>query len=132
MWWKAGPNYISQVFWATNFQWGSLNGNHRRKTGRKGGGGGGGTRVSLSFFKVFFDADHFKVWASQVALLVKIPTANAEDIKRRGFDPWVGKIPWRRAWKPTPVFLPGESPGQKSLKGYSPRGSEELDTTEVT
>ena len=30
--------------------------------------------------------------------------------KRPGFDPWVGKIPWRRAWQPTPVFLPGEFP----------------------
>ena len=37
-----------------------------------------------------------------------------------GFDPWVGKIPWRRAWQPTPVFLPGESHGQRSLAGYSP------------
>ena len=35
--------------------------------------------------------------------------------KRRGFRPWVGKIPWRRAWQPTPVFLPGESHGQRSL-----------------
>ena len=35
---------------------------------------------------------------------------------------WVGKIPWRRAWQPTPVFLPGESHGQWSLAGYSPRG----------
>ena len=35
--------------------------------------------------------------------------------RRRGFDPWVGKIPWRRKWQPTPVFLPGESPGQRSL-----------------
>ena len=34
-------------------------------------------------------------------------------------DPWVGKIPWRRAWKPTPIFLPGESHGQRSLLGYS-------------
>ena len=34
--------------------------------------------------------------------------------KRRGFDPWVGKTPWRRAWQPTPVFLPGESHGQRS------------------
>ena len=33
--------------------------------------------------------------------------------KRRGFDPWVGKIPWRRQWHPTPVFLPGESHGQR-------------------
>ena len=35
------------------------------------------------------------------------------------FDPWVGKIPWRRAWQPTPVFLPGGSHGQRSLAGYS-------------
>ena len=39
---------------------------------------------------------------------------------RPGFDPWVGKIPWRRAWQPAPVFLPGESHGQRSLAGYSP------------
>jgi len=38
---------------------------------------------------------------------------------RCGFDPWVRKIPWRRAWQPTPVFLPGESHGQRSLVGYS-------------
>ena len=37
-------------------------------------------------------------------------------------DPWVGKIPWRRAWQPTPVFLPGESHGRKSLEGCSWRG----------
>ena len=41
--------------------------------------------------------------------------ASAGDIKRHGFDPWVGKIPWKRAWQPTPVFLPGESHGQRSL-----------------
>ena len=40
--------------------------------------------------------------------------------KRHGFDPWVGKIPSSRAWQPTPVFLTGESHGQKSLAGYSP------------
>ena len=40
---------------------------------------------------------------------------------RPGFDPWVGKIPWRRKWQPTPVFLPGESHGQRSFVGYSPR-----------
>ena len=39
-----------------------------------------------------------------------------------GFDPWVRKIPWRRAWQPTLVFLPGESHGQRSLMGYSPWG----------
>ena len=37
---------------------------------------------------------------------------------RFGFDPWVGKIPWMRAWQPTPVFLPGESYRQRSLAGY--------------
>jgi len=37
-----------------------------------------------------------------------------------GFDLWVGKIPWKRAWQPTPVLLPGESHGQRSLVGYSP------------
>ena len=43
--------------------------------------------------------------------------------RRHRFDPWVGKIPWRRKWQPTPVFLPGESHGQRSLVGYSPRVS---------
>ena len=41
---------------------------------------------------------------------------------RPGFDPWVGKIPWRRSWQPTPVFLPREFHGQRSPVGYSPRG----------
>ena len=39
-----------------------------------------------------------------------------------GFNPWVGKIPWRRKWQPTPVFLAGKSHGQKSLVGYSSWG----------
>ena len=51
--------------------------------------------------------------------------------KRCRFDPWVKKIPWRRVWQPTPVFLPGESHGQRSLAGYSPWGRKELDTTEA-
>jgi len=42
--------------------------------------------------------------------------------KRYRFDPWVGKIPWRRKWQPTPVFLPGKSHGQRNLLGYSPMG----------
>ena len=50
--------------------------------------------------------------------------------RRCGFDLWVRKIPWRRAWQPTPVFLPGESHGQRSLAGYSPRGHRESDTAE--
>ena len=51
---------------------------------------------------------------------------------RLRFDPWVGKIPWRRKWQPAPVFLPRESHGQRSLAGYSPQGRTESDTTEVT
>ena len=50
--------------------------------------------------------------------------------RRPRFNPWVRKIPWRRAWQPTPIFLPGESHGQKSLAGYSPWGCKDLDTTE--
>ena len=50
--------------------------------------------------------------------------------KRRRFDPCVRKIPWRKVWQPTPVFLPGESLGQRSLVGYSPWGHKESDTTE--
>ena len=47
-----------------------------------------------------------------------------------GFDPWVRKILWRRKWQPTPVLLPGESHGQRSLVGYCPCGHKEPDTTE--
>ena len=60
----------------------------------------------------------------------KEPACHCRRCRRRGFDPWVGKIPWRRAWQPTPVFLPGESHGQRSLVGCSPWGHKESDTTE--
>ena len=63
--------------------------------------------------------------------VVKNAPANAGDVDSiPGFDPWGGKIPWRRAWQPTPVCLPGESHGQRSLAGYSPWGRRESDTTE--
>ena len=52
----------------------------------------------------------------------KESTYNARDVR---------KIPWRRAWQPTTVFLSGESHGQRSLAGYSPWGQKESDTTEV-
>ena len=50
--------------------------------------------------------------------------------KRYGFSPWLRKIPQKRAWPPTPVFLPGEFHGQRSLGGYSPWGHKESGTTE--
>ena len=62
--------------------------------------------------------------------MVKNPPANAGDIKQ--FDSWVGKIPWRRKWQPTPVFLPGESHRQRSLAGYSPWGPKESGMTVAT
>jgi len=49
-------------------------------------------------------------------------------MEETGFYPWVWKIPWRRNWKPTPVFLPGKSLGQGSLVGYSPCSLKDLDT----
>ena len=52
-------------------------------------------------------------WTSLVAQMVKnLPAMNPG---RPGFEPWAGKIPWRRAWQLTPVFLPGEYHGQRSL-----------------
>ena len=59
--------------------------------------------------------------ASQVVLVVNNLPAS-EETKRLGFRPWVGKISWRRAERPTPVFLPGEPHGQGTLVGYSPWG----------
>ena len=52
--------------------------------------------------------------------------------RRPGFDPWVGKIPWRRKWKPTPVFLPGEFHGERSLVGYNLWGRKRVRHNRVT
>ena len=56
-----------------------------------------------------------------MGLIVKNPPDNAGDLKHR-FYLCVEKIPWRREWKPTPVFVPGKSHGQGSLVGYTPSG----------
>ena len=61
--------------------------------------------------------------ASLVAQMVK-------NLPAMQFNLWAGKIPWRRKWQPTPVFLPGEYHEQRSLAGFSPWGCKELDTTE--
>ena len=65
---------------------------------------------------------------SQVAMVVKYPPASVGDV-RDSFSPCIRKIPWRRAWQSTPVFLLGKSHGQKSLASYSPGGCQESDTT---
>ena len=61
--------------------------------------------------------------------MVKNPPANAEDAGDR-LHAWLGKMPWRGKWQPTPVFLPVESQGQRRLASYSPWGRKELDTAE--
>ena len=61
----------------------------------------------------------------------KEPTYHCRRCKRREFDLWVRKIPWRRKWQPTLIFLPGESHGQRSLVSYSPWCHRESDTTEM-
>ena len=55
---------------------------------------------------------------------------NLPALQETWFDLWVGEIPWRREWLPMPAFLPGESHGQRSLAGYSPRGCKESETIE--
>ena len=70
------------------------------------------------------------IWASQCNS--KESAWQCRRLKRHGLAPWVRKIPWRRKWQPTPVFLPGKSHGQRSLVSYSPWGCKELDMTEVT
>ena len=80
----------------------------------------------LSIQVFFFFLPFYFILGIVVAQRVKIHLKCG----RPGFDPWIGMIPWRREWQPTPVFLPGESHGQRSLGGYSPWGHKELDMTD--
>ena len=82
----------------------------------------------LFFLKLSLGASTAVLGAPQVALMVKGCAYQCRRRKRRRFDPWAGKIPWRR--QPTPAFLPGESPEQRSLAGYCPWGHKQSDTTE--
>ena len=70
--------------------------------------------------------------ASQVTLVVKDLPTNAGDVRDVSSIPESGRSPWKRAWQPIPVFLPGESHGQRSQVGYSPWGHTELALTEAT
>ena len=74
------------------------------------------------------ETKHLNIWHcawyladSLSGLEGKEPACNAGGA-RPGFDPWVRKVPWRREWQPTPVFLPGEPHGHRSLVGCSPWG----------
>ena len=90
--------------------------------------------IAGRFFTVWATSEAFLMgfpcglppWVSLVAQTVK----NLPAMKRPGLKPWVMKIPWKREWLPTPVFLSGEFHEQRSLAGYSPWGRKELDMTE--
>ena len=71
------------------------------------------------------------LWGFPGDTSVKEPAGQCRRHKRLGLNSWVWKIPWRRAGQPTPVFLPGESHGQRSLVGYKSIRSHK-DTTQVT
>ena len=72
---------------------------------------------SFSFFLFKITKHNSFPLTSNILLL-----ESACQCRRCGFDSWVGKISWRREWQPTPVFLPGEPYGQRSLTGYSTQG----------
>ena len=74
----------------------------------------------------------WKLWFNQYSPGAgdKQSTCQCSRCKRPGFNPWIGRIPWRKKWQRTPVFLPGESHGQRSLVGYSLWGCKESDRTE--
>ena len=72
------------------------------------------------------------IWGFPGGASGKEATCQCRRHKRCGFNPWVETIPWRGAWQPTPVFLPGESHEQKSLTSYNPWGHTESDMTEAT
>ena len=65
-------------------------------------------------------------WGSQVTLEVKNSPASAGDIRNSGFNPWIGKIPWRRAWQLTAGFLPGESPWTEEPGGLQWMGPQRV------
>ena len=84
-------------------------------------------------------SNHYRCWFPQFFIVPNrnYPFPGGSDDKRiclqcrrPGFNPWVGKISWRRKWQPTPVFLPGKFHGQRGLVSYSPWGLKESDTTE--
>ena len=79
---------------------------------------------------IYLILDEVVWWGFPGGASGKEPACQCRRLKRCGFHPWVGKILWRRAGQPTPVFLPEESHGQRSLVGYSPWGHKELDRTE--
>ena len=85
--------------------------------------------------KVSYEATVFLNFLFCISVLMGLPGGSVVknlQCRRPRFDPWVGKMPWRRAWQPASVLFPGESHGQRSLAGYSRQGRTESDTTKAT
>ena len=85
--------------------------------------------MSTSISEFLIRIHHFQGFTGGTS--AKNSLANVGE-KACGFNPWAQKIPCRRAWQHSPVFLPGESRGQRSLVGYCLWGCKESDTTEAT
>ena len=90
-----------------------------------------GLQIFPSIYRLPFPFVDYFLRASQVAPVIKILSANGGVVKRGEFSPWFGKTPWR-SWQPTPVSLPGEYHGQRSMVRYSPPAGKESNTTEAT
>ena len=97
----------------------------------------GGAKFVAHFQDLYETIKHAHLWAffPPSKLTFQLPKGflgkeSACQGRRYGLDPWVGKIPWRRKWQFTPVFLTGKSHGQRSLVGYSPWCCKESDMTE--
>ena len=81
---------------------------------------------------ITFGQSHWYLKGFPCGLSHKEPACQCRRYERRGFDPWVGKITWRRAQQPNPLFLPGESHGQGSLEGCGPLAAESDTTKQLT
>ena len=93
------------------------------------------TILTINNYPVVLVSIVFCTWVSMLIghprrLSGKESSCQCRRCKRCRFYPGIRKILWKRAWQPTPVFLPGESHGQRSLAGYSPLGHKESDLTE--
>ena len=111
----------------TTLQRSSLSLSHLRRILRKGSGPASARCPALGKPTSAKGQEGFAGGASG-----KEPACQCRRHKRHSFDSWVGKIPWRRTWQPTPLLLPWESHGQRSLMGYSPYSCKELHMTEAT
>ena len=93
------------------------------------------THSSILAWKTSWTEEHMHITSNSYAkALMGVPGSSdgkeSAQYRKSRLDSWVEKIPWRRSWQPTPVFLPGESRGQRNLVGYSPWGRTELDKTD--